>query len=78
MKYTSKQLRQIARDAIEYETSFSVKSFLKVDKKNNHVEIECSSMLNSSIVVVADVVNSRVELKSDKGTIISMTTLNTY
>ena len=76
MKYTSKQLRQIARDVIEYETSFTVISFLKVDRKNNHVEIECSSILNSSIVVFADIVNSRVEIKSDKGTIIFITTLS--
>jgi hypothetical protein len=72
MNYISKQLRQIVRDAIEYEISFSVKSFLKVDRQNNHVEIECSSMLNSSIVVIADIVNDWVEIKSDKGSIISM------
>jgi len=61
----SKELRKTTRDIIELETSFSILSFLKVDKKNSVVEVSCKTGTFGNIVtLISTIVGDRIELQS--------------
>jgi hypothetical protein len=68
---TTKELRKISRDTIEYETSFSINSILNIDRKKSTVQIECTDRFNGRVILQTRIIEGKIEITSPgQGTIL--------
>ena len=64
VKLTSKQLRKLARDIIELETSYEVMEIVQSDVKSGTVKMQCKTTFENVVEIQAVFRDGRVRLEA--------------
>ncbi len=67
---TTKGLKQMARDAIELNTTMEFLAIDHVDKKNQTVKTSCKSTIGNILEIIVKIINNKVVVEAEKQGII--------